>query len=164
MKILELSNGYQATVDDRDYEIVSKFKWTAQVSSRTVYAYRRQRYSNSISEKIYLHRFILGLLNDKSLEVDHVNGSGLDNRRINLRPCIGYENKRNVRIRLNSKSGYKGVGWNKLNKTWDSYIKFHGRKIHIGCFKDKKEAAKAYDKKSNELFGEFSRPNFVSKN
>ncbi len=53
--------------------------------------------------------------------------------------------QRNTRIRKDNTSGYRGVSYNKFNKKWDSYININSKKIHIGHFADKLDAAKAYD-------------------
>ena len=43
------------------------------------------------------------------------------------------------------RSGYKGawLGWDK--NLWRAAIVCHGQRRHLGYFKDKKQAAKAYD-------------------
>lgn len=159
MKVINLTKGFTAIVDDCDYEIVSKFKWRALVCQHTIYAYGRIKINKEIIP-ILMHRFILGLGNDDVFEVDHINGNGLDNRRLNLRPCTSQQNKRNMKRRSDNTSGFKGVTWNIERKRWISQIGINGTTKRIGRFKNKIEAANAYDKKAKEIFGEFARPNF----
>ena len=64
-----------------------------------------------------MHRLILGLT-DPAVHTDHINGDGLDNHRANLRVCSHAENMRNSRKRVNNKSGFKGVSWNKAKGKW----------------------------------------------
>ena len=45
----------------------------------------------------------------KGVQVDHINGDPLDNRKENLRICMHSENCRNRKVRSDSRSGYKGV-------------------------------------------------------
>ena len=162
MKIINLTQGFSTIVDDDDYKLLSKFKWMAFVCEHTVYA-ARKTYINKKNRHFFMHRFILGLGNDgsdKSIEVDHINGSGLDNRKVNLRPCTSQQNKFNKRNRSDNKSGYKGVSWFQKRNRWISQIQMSGRNMMIGRFKDKIEAAKSYDNKARELFGDFARTNF----
>ena len=44
----------------------------------------------------------------------------------------------------------------KINKKWNAQIQINGNKINIGYFQDEIDAAKAYDIKAKELFGEFA--------
>ena len=41
-----------------------------------------------------------------------------------------------------------------------SQIVINYKHIYLGIYKSEIEAAKAYDRKAKELFGEFARPNF----
>ena len=48
-----------------------------------------------------------------------------------------------------------------LNKKKSSkHVAYNQRKIRIAGFKNEIDAAKSYDKKAKELFGEFARLNF----
>lgn len=88
-------------------------------------------------------------------ELDHINGIKSDNRLCNLREANKVENQANSKIKVDNKSGYKGVGWSaKLNK-WRARITFRGKEIHLGLFDTKEAAAQAYRNKAIELHGNF---------
>jgi hypothetical protein len=93
-------------------------------------------------------------------EVDHVNLDTLDHRRVNLRLCTCRENHFNRRKYGNGSSGYKGVSWYRPYRKWRVYATKDGRTHHLGYFDTKADAARAYDAKARELFGEFARCNF----
>ena len=112
---------------------------------------------------IMMHKFIMNA--PKGMCVDHINHDGLDNRRENLRICTYSQNSQNKRRRVDSKSGYKGVHQisekYKLKKRFMAYLRPKGQKrIRLGHYLTAEEAAKAYDKKAKELFGEFAELNF----
>jgi len=84
-------------------------------------------------------------------QVDHINGNGLDNRWINLRPVTGHENHRNSRLSSNNTSGHIGVSWQKYKNKWQVQIRANKKPIHLGYFlnivdavKARKEAEKKY--------------------
>lgn len=105
--------------------------------------------------KVKLHRILLGF---PKLQVDHRNGSRLDNRRDNLRLATNAQNSAN---RKTQKHGcqFKGVSRTR-HGTYAAQITKRPNKYWLGCFATEIEAALAYDTKAIELFGEFARPNF----
>lgn len=58
-------------------------------------------------------------------------------------------------------SKYKGVHWRKDINKWVARISHRNKRIHLGCFDDEREAAKAYNEKALELWGEFARLNEI---
>ena len=58
-------------------------------------------------------------------------------------------------------SEYKGVTWHKPSKKWHAQIRHNGKHIHIGSFKDEKEAGRAYNAKAKELHGEYAKLNVI---
>lgn len=153
---IPLVNGGVALIDDEDYAIIKDHDWRCKPHGHTKYAYAtRKRYSG-----LAMHRLILGLT-DSKMYTDHRNHNGLDNRRSNLRIATLSQNHHNILFNKSNTSGYKGVCWDKTRNLWRAYIGFNGNKgITIGRFGSAIEAAKAYDAKAIELYGEFACPNF----
>ena len=86
-------------------------------------------------------------------EIDHKNGDRADNRLTNLREATRRQNTHNIRLRNDSRSGVKGVGWHAQAKKWQAKI----RGTHIGLFTDINEAAEAYRVAAERHYGEFAR-------
>ena len=60
----------------------------------------------------------------------------------------------NVKSRAGSASNYKGVWRHKREEKWYSRITHNKILINLGSYANEKDAARAYDKKVIELFGE----------
>jgi hypothetical protein len=74
-------------------------------------------------------------------EVDHINRVKHDNRIENLRECTKKENGLNKDVYRNNTSGIAGVGWDKARKCWKASINRDGKKVSLGRFRTKEEAA-----------------------
>jgi len=163
MKIIKLFNREDKVVivDDEDFDYLNQYRW----DYISLYAARLIK-KNGKRTYLYMHREIMGVADKgREIEVDHIDKEnvkdyGLDNRKENLRVCTHAENQRNSKLRSDNVTGYKGVCWYpKLNK-WRSYIQYNNKTMGIGYHDSAEEAARAYDKKAKELFGEFARLNF----
>lgn len=110
---------------------------------------------------VFLHRFIMEPEN--GMVIDHINGNGLDNRRINLRVCTQAQNTANQKgVRKDAKySKYKGVSMDR-GRWWYAQITFNRKNIRQYGFKNEIEAALWYNKKAKELFGEFACLNEIN--
>jgi len=152
-KKIKCSKG-TAIVDAEDYPLLYRYTWNA---------YSGKNYPNQLYAATTIHmknipmaRFILGVY-DRRVVVDHMNHNTMDNRKDNLRICLPAENSRNALIQKGRI--YKGV-YVRSPKSCYVQIKFKRKLIYVGHFKSPKEAAKAYDKKAVELFGQFAYLNF----
>lgn len=92
-------------------------------------------------------------------EVDHINGDGLDNRRCNLRYATRQQNAANGAKKGRS-SRFKGVCFDKSRGKWLAGVKYNYVRLNLGRHATEEAAARAYDRKALELFGEFARTNF----
>lgn len=156
-KLIPLTQGKFAIVDDEDYEWLNQWKWCAFINeSGQCYAARGTR-RNHQRKTILMHRLIMNAT--KGQIIDHKNHNSSDNRRANLRICTHQQNDRNRRKVFGS-SKFKGVSWKKSNSCWCAYIKINGKHKSLGFFHNEIDAAKAYDVKAKELFGEFAKTNF----
>ncbi len=149
VKQIPLGDGFYAYVDAIDYGWLSRWTWHL----RDGYAVRYRR-----RKAIYMHREIMQP--PKGKIVDHMNRNRLDNTRANLRVCTRPENARNKGKLHATSSRFRGVSYRKCSGKWAARIRFKGKCIHLGYFTDEEEAARAYDRKAVELFGEFARLNF----
>ena len=155
MKEIKLTQGKVALVDDEDYNYLNQWKWYA--LKRKGRRYDRWYAARISSERnhIYMHRIVNNT--PDGLFTDHINGNGLDNQKHNIRSCTTRQNAYNRRPY--GKSKYLGVAY-----IHDKYIKaqisINGVSVALGVFKTEEEAARAYDIKAIEIYGEFANLNF----
>lgn len=155
MKLIPITRGKFMKVDDEDFEFATKYKYqftTHGYAIRSKHLYSKNKKEKKIA--CFFHRELLNA--PKGMQVDHINHDKLDNRKCNLRICTRSQNNMN---RKNEDT--KGISWYKNRKLWVSYIKLNGKRFHLGYFKNKIDALKAYNKKSKELFGEFAYLNKI---
>lgn len=92
------------------------------------------------------------------LMVDHIDQNPRNNLEYNLRVTTSSINTQNRKLMKNNTSGFVGVHWNKFKNKWVAQI-FNRIEIYLGSFSNKIDAAKEYDKKAVELFGENATTN-----
>lgn len=155
MKIIPLSQGYSAFVDDADYELLRQYKWHVFIRSHSKTKYAATIFYEPTKRSVLMHRLILTVPIGK--EVDHINGDGLDNRRCNLRLT---DRAGNCQNRQKRGDGYKGVKDNKYGR-WEARIQFNKRSLHLGTFDTAQQAAEAYNDAAVQYHGEFARLNVI---
>ena len=155
-KLIPLTRGQNAIVDDEDHEWLSQWKWG--VLDHRGYAVRK----NSKGKATWMHRLIINAPN--GMQVDHINGDTLDNRRANLRLVTSQQNRMNQRLRSDNKTGYKGVFIKKKTGKYTAKIQCGNVIRNLGCFTSAHDAARAYNKAARDLFGEYAYLNNVEDN
>lgn len=119
-------------------------------------AWSEQR--DGVKRQRFVHRELMGLgsMAEDPIEVDHINGDRLDNRRANLRLATHQENGRNVGGRVGALKRVDRHG-----RGWRAQIKVNGETLYLGTFDTPEEAARAYDAAAQRAFGSFARLNGV---
>ena len=142
----------EAIIDAEDYEKCKVHRWGVFGPSHALRA---------TSSKVgHLGNFIMNFtpVLYKTC-VDHKDGNALDNRKENLQICTIQQNNIKRASKTNSISGYRGVASYK-NK-WVARVGYNKKGIFLGYFTIKEEAALAYNKKAQELFGDFAVLNHI---
>lgn len=142
-----------------DYFVIStdspsRLKWKvnkgrARAGDNAITAIGGGYYKGRLNQKtVYAHRIVFALTHGYEPEVvDHEDGNPLNNDPLNLRDGTKALNNQN-RVSL-------GCYYNKRDRVFYSSICLNGKRHHLGTYKTKEEAARAYmDAKS--IFHEFA--------
>lgn len=150
MRVIDLTQGYTALIDDEDFDEVSKHFWQVQEGRNTFYA------STKIKErKVFLHRFVMSI--DDEQIVDHKDDNGLNCCKDNLRVITNQQNLAR-RVGGYSSSGYRGV--HERAGRFSVKLGYAGQQINGGTFATAEEAARRYDELALQYNGEFAVLNF----
>lgn len=145
-----------AIVDEADKDLLA-YSWSVRISARTQYA--RRTLSWKPYRDIALHQVIaLRMFPEipKGMQIDHVDGDGLNNTRENLRLATINQQRANIRKHRDNQTGFKGVTLHKPSGLYAARIQHQKKLNHLGYFDTPELAHKAYLAKAKELFGEFA--------
>ena len=161
---IPLTRGKYTIIDDADADLAD-IKWYANDGKGEFYAARCIRLRPCIRKTVRMHRVILERKLKRELRagevVDHIDGSGLNNSRDNIRLATYTENSANARKSSGvTTSRYRGVSWHKATGKWQACIRDHHKYTYIGLFDSEETAARVYDKHAIRIFGEFAKLNF----
>ena len=163
MKILTLSQGYVAWVDDEDYPVICGLRWHAQVDVHEERVYAASRFGSPCGGLCLMHRLILDA--PSGTPVDHITHELLksrivDNRRSNLRLASAAQNNANGRKGTGKSSIFKGVCWAANIRKWEAHIQVSGAKRGLGYSTAEGHAAYAYGLAAVRFFGSRALTNF----
>ncbi len=143
---IPLTKGFVAIVDVIDYDRLASVSWKVHFTGigRTKDKPRAARQAWDKEDHRYrtilMHRVIMDA--PAGITVDHIDGNGLNNRRLNLRLATYSQNARNRVLRSDNKSGFIGVHFKKREKKWYASLD-KGRRV--GPFDSPTAAAHARD-------------------
>jgi hypothetical protein len=144
MKLIPLTQDKLAMVSDEDYDRLNAVKWFAHKMPKTSYAERwLPGHVNGTRVVCRMHRAVIGEP-PLGMEVDHIDGNGLNNCRDNLRFVTRRQNMQN-NVNASVTSKLPGVSWDKKRGKWKAYIKVDGIHKDIGRFKSEADAFSAYN-------------------
>lgn len=147
MKLINLTRGLAARVDDDDYALLSVRQWYATLAGDVWYA---RHYGSG-----YMHRVITGAADGQY--VDHIDMDTLNNTRGNLRVVSNAQNQWNRGPYKSNASGLKGVCYCRSTGRWRSEIQADGKRLFLGRFDSKESAYAAYCQAAKKMHGAFAR-------
>lgn len=156
MKEIKLNQGKITIVDDEDFERLNQYRWIVNANKKNIYVRRYTGLINGISKYVLMHREIVNA--PKHMQVDHINGNSLDNRKTNLRLCSNKQNNYNKKNpNKSNKLKIKGVYFHNKKKKFIAQIQIDKKNIHLGQFNVLGDADSAYRKAEDKYYGKFSR-------
>lgn len=149
------------TIDSEDVPRVAIFKWGISHtilpgvwSNFYVTSCAYVRGPEKYQFRVALHRLIMSF--PDGMDVDHINGDKLDNRKVNLRACTRSQNIMNIRTVSKNNIGIRGVFYRKSRDAYISRIMINGKSKFLGYFKSAELAKQARITAELELFKEYS--------
>lgn len=111
-------------------------------------------------KRFFTHQIVWLMFHDSlpDTTIDHKDRDCTNNKIENLRSATRSEQQVNKRLSSQNTSGYRGVSFRKQVKAkpWRATV----GDIHLGYYATAEEAARAYDEKALEVYGEFACLNF----
>ncbi len=146
---------YVVLLDYDLYELaVSMGAWSIFPKPTVVHVGKKTPRGDNPRKCFLMHRWVMGFP-PSGVDVDHINGNGLDNRRCNLRLATRSQNLANAAIPRHNSSGYKGVSATRNGK-WLARIRKDRVQRNLGIFDTPEEAHAAYCEAAVSLYGEFA--------
>lgn len=152
--IILTANNNKVIVDkDLWYELM-KYSWLT-----NPYGYCQALVNRKL---IKMHQLVYQMYYDYIPKlIDHSNKNKSDNRIKNLIEKTCSENNHNKPKHINATSKYYGVSLHSGKVHWQVKIKKDGKEFYLGIYKNELDAAKAYNEKATELYGEHANLNII---
>jgi len=156
MKEFVLTQGKVTIVDDEDFDKLNNgnkwFCWKSRFTPSNTPLFYAVRHCNDKTRSLErMHNVIM--VPPAGLEIDHIDGNGLNNQKINLRFATRRQNRQNLHIKKTSR--YPGVFTEKrlfgYKKPWRAAIQFGDVMKHLGYFSTEEEAAESYRREVETL-------------
>jgi hypothetical protein len=154
MKTIPLTRGRFALVDDEDFELLFRHKWSAEKASKSDDIWYAQTHLGR--SVMRMHEMVMGKI--KGTIIHHEDHNGLNNQKHNLKRTTHANNMGHSKKRKTNTSGYKGVSWDKFNSKWNVRVGV-GPSRFVKRFSSLKDAVAAYDAEAVKRWGDFALTN-----
>lgn len=128
-----------AKIDAVDLPLVSGQRWCLRGAPRPYVLSRESRgdarLAGRLRRSVYLHRLIMG--NPDDLQIDHINGDAMDNRRQNLRVVTAAQNLQN-QVRSDHRNVYRDL--RTINGGWFVGITVNRKRMRSKCLPTREAA------------------------
>ena len=143
--------GEVALFDRKDAKRIRRHSWHLQLrhDGKAIAAASFRRKGKQI--RLSMHHLITGALLP-GMQVDHINGNPLDNRRCNLRVVDQRNNMANWHS-IFSNTGYRGVHRRKRGKKFRARVRLANGDTMQRWFNTAKEAAQWWDEQATKVWG-----------
>ncbi len=147
-------DGNSFLIDAEDLKLIEGVSWSR--GKRGYPVSHTSRKDPNGHKAITLHRLLLGF--PKEMDIDHISGDKMDNRKSNLRVCTHEQNMFNQKLRATNSSG-NGVSYHKQARKFEAYIHIDGKKKYLGLYSSLESASAARDAATRQYCGEYGRLN-----
>ena len=137
---IPLTQGMYTLVDDEDFEWLNQYKWHLSPERGNCYAVGWVN-----GKMVRMHHLLL----PGAKLIDHINGLGTDNRRVNLREVTASQNMLNPanNLSIRNTSGRRGVVFDKFTGRWKAQGALPGRRcISLGRYDRFEDAVAARER------------------
>jgi len=152
-----LTQGKEAIIDARFAPDVITLKWYSRIKGKNCYgihhlskAQRAYHHGTAIPLHRFIYELAFGPIPSK-MEIDHINGNGLDNRLCNLRLVTTRKNQNNQYRHRNGRlpGTYYDVDCTK--RPWRATLEVNGESKILGYFTTEEAAHEAYCEATQNL-------------
>jgi hypothetical protein len=151
---IPLTKGQTALIDDEDYDRLKASRWHTIGVCNALYAISQPVISPEKRANIYMHSAIMGIP-PQGMQIDHIDGDGLNNQKSNLRFVTPRQNNQNRHHKKRSR--FPGV--HRLDGKWSSKIWSNNKRIYLGLFNSEEEAFAAYSNALKTIGQSFCQDN-----
>lgn len=149
-----LPSGDEFIIDAEDIEAVSQYWWYKKPDQD--YIICDLHHKGKLLRRIRLHRFLMNVLDDNRVVVDHINRNPRDCRKSNMRIATQSQNCLNKSRHSKNTSGYTGVQYEKSKGKYVAIIQIARVNIRLGSSESKIECAQMYNEAAKILYGDFA--------
>lgn len=155
MKLIPLTQGQFAIVDDHWYDYLMQWSWFAHWDEHSQGYYAKRTEYRPCQRTVSMHRVVAQT--PEGMICDHIHHKTLDNREEELRNVTPSQSNINRRIQKNNHTGIPGVRVPSRGPGFMANLTYRGKVVLNKTFKTIEEATQARKEAEKKYFGEFAK-------